>query len=541
MAVTRNKKRKWWSTPLTILIIVVVAGGALFTYSYVNAQSNTGTALTTVRVTQGSLQATVGASGNVYSNQTANLNWATAGKIAALNVKQGDTVKAGQVLATLDPTSLTDNNVILAQQNLLAAQQNLQTLMDSTTTRANAQLALAQAQQAVTDAQNARDLLNYSRGANGNADAAWAQLYIAQNNYNLALTKFNNLANLSPTDPARASAQAALVAAQQVMQSRQATVDWYTSGPSANDIAQADATLAVAQAKLADAQRAFDLVKDGPSASDLASAQAQVDAAQAVLNETQITAPFAGVVANLNNKVGDLVSNGTNFATISDNSAMFVDLSISEVDISKVAVNQKATITFDAIDNKTYNGFVQSIDQAGVVSSGAVNYTVTVQLTDADAQILPAMTASASIVLNSVDNVLTLPSRAIRTANGQYYVLVLNNGALQNVSVKLGLSSDTDVQVISNQLQAGMVVVTNPLSQLTNYTGNSGGGTSILGIRIPGLGGGAAAGNFTGGGNFGGGNFGGGGNVTRGGGAGGAGGTGRNTTGGSTGGTTGGN
>lgn len=506
MAVTKRKQRKWWTLPLTLLVIVVVAGAAFFTYTYVSAQSTSGSsALTTVKVTQGSLQATVGASGNVYSNQTATINWATAGRIAVLNVKQGDTVKAGQVLATLDPTSLTDNAVILAQQNLITAQQNLQNLKTSTLPQANAQQALAAAQLAVTNAQNARDLLNYSRGQNGNADAAWAEFYLAQNNYNLALDKFNKLANLAPTDPARASVQAALVAAQQAMQQKQAIVNWYTSVPSANDIAQADAALAVAQANLANAQRAFDLVKNGPSASDISAAQAQIDAAQAVVNETQITAPFAGTISALNNKVGDLVSNGTAFAQMNDNSSMFVNLSISEVDIAKISVNQKVTIVFDAVAGKTYNGFIQAIDQAGVVSSGAVNYTVTVQLTDGDAQILPAMTASANIVLNSVANVLTLPSRAVRVTNGQTYVLVLNNGAIQQVNVKLGLSSDTAVQVISSQLKAGDVVVTNPLSQLPTTTSSS---SSILGIRIPGVTGGAAgaggAGGFTGGGTGGG-------------------------------------
>ncbi len=496
MGITK-RKRKWWSLPLTLLVIVLVAGAAFFTYSYVNAQSASGipSNLTTVKVTQGSLQATVGASGNVYANQTATLTWKTAGTIAKLNVKQGDTVKAGQVLATLDPTSLSDNNVILAEQNLITAQQNLQNLKDSTVTQATAQQALAQAQQAVTDAQTARDLLNYSRGQNGNADAAWAEFYIAQNAYNKALDKYNKLLNLPVNDPNRASAQAALVQAQQTMQQKQAIVDWYTSGPTANDIAQADANLAVAKAKLADAQRTYDQVKNGPTASDLAAAQAQVDAAQAVLNETQITAPFNGTITVLNNKVGDLVSNSTSFARIDDNSILFVDLSISEVDIAKVKLNQKVTINFDAIPNKTYNGVVQAIDQAGTVSSGAVNYTVTVQLTDADAQIMPGMTASANVVLDSVANVLAVPSRGIRVSNGQYYVLVLRNGAIQQVNVKLGLSSDTEVQVISNQLQAGDVVVTNPLSQLNTSTNS---GSSILGIRIPGVGGGAG-GNVTGG------------------------------------------
>ena len=504
MSVTK-RKRKWWRIPLIIVIILVIGVAAFFGYRYVSAQNSTGlpSNLTTVKVTLGALAATVGATGNVYSNQTATLAWQTSGKIGTLNVKQGDTVKANDVLAVLDPTSLTNNTVILAKQDLINANQALQDLKDSTVSKAQAQQALAVAQKAVSDAQTTRDVLNYSRGQNGNADAAWAEYYIAVDAYNKALDRFNKYANLDPTDTNRANAQATLVAAQQVVQSRQATVNWYTSGPSANDIAQADATLSVAQAKLADAQRTWDQIKNGPSATDLASAQAKVDSAQAILNETQILAPFNGTIMVLNNKPGDLVNNGTTFARIDDLSAMFVDLSISEVDIAKVKVNQKATVTFDAIANKTYNGFIHDIDMAGTVSSGTVNYAVTIQMTDADSQIMTGMTSSASIVLDSVENVLTVASRGVRVANNQTYVLVLRNGSISQVNVKLGLSSDTSVQVISNQLVDGDLVVTNALSQLTNSSGGFIGG----GVRIPGVTGGGAPG---GGGGFGGGNFGGG-------------------------------
>jgi macrolide-specific efflux system membrane fusion protein len=106
-------------------------------------------------------------------------------------------------------------------------------------------------------------------------------------------------------------------------------------------------------------------------------------------------------------------------------------------------------------------------------------------------------------VLDSVENVLTVASRGVRVANNQTYVLVLRNGSISQVNVKLGLSSDTSVQVISNQLVDGDLVVTNALSQLTNSSGGFIGG----GVRIPGVTGGGAPG---GGGGFGGGNFGGG-------------------------------
>jgi HlyD family secretion protein len=496
MGVSR-RKRKWWSIPLIIVIIAVIGVAAFFGYQYVSAQNQTGLPanLTTVKVSLGSLAATVGASGNVYANQTASLTWQTAGKVGTLNVKQGDKVKANDVLALLDPTSLTNNNVILAQQDLINAQQALSDLKESTISKATAQQALVQAQKALSDAQTSRDLLNYSRGQNGNADAAWAEYYIAVDQYNRALDRFNKLANLDVTDTSRANAQASLVSAQQNVQNKQAVVNWYTSGPTANEIAQADANLAVAQAKMADAQRTWDQVKNGPSASELASAQAKIDAAQAVVNQSRLAAPFNGTITVLNSKLGDLVNSGTVAARIDDLSTMFVDLSISEVDIAKVKINQKATLTFDAIASKTYNGFIHDIDLAGSVSSGTVNYNVTIQLIDTDSQIMPGMTASASIVLDSVENVLTVPSRGVRVANNQSYVIVLRNGALERIQVRLGLSSDTNVQVISNQLQDGDVVVTNALSQLTTSSGSL-----IGGVRIPGVTGGlGGAGGFTGG------------------------------------------
>ncbi len=524
MGVTKRKQRKWWSLPLTLAIIVVVGVAGFFGYRYVQAKNQTGlpSNLTTVRVTQGTLQATIGASGNVYTNQSATLNWQTPGVVSQVNVKPGDHVTKGEVLGALDPTSLTNATAMNAEQNLAAAQQAYNNLMQSNTAKAQAQLALAQAQQAVTDAQNARDLLNYSRGANGNADAAQAEYYLAVDAYNKALAKFQAVQNFSPSDTRYASAQAALVAAQQTMQQKQAILNWYLSGPTANDVAQADANLAIAQAKLADAQRAYDQVKNGPSASDVATAQANIDSAKAAVNMQYIISPFDGTVTELDSKVGDLVSNTTTGMRIDDLSKLFVDLTVSEVDISNVKVGQKVDFTFDAIANKTYNGTVYSIDQIGQASSGAVNYTVTVQLTNPNSAIMAGMTASASVVLNQADNVLMVPSRGIRTQNGQYYMIVLVNGALQQVSVKLGLSNDTESQVISNQVQAGMVVVTNPLSQLTSSSGGL-----LTGVRIPGVTGG---GNF-GGGNFGGGNFGGG-NRTGGTGTGGTG-TGGNRTGGS--------
>lgn len=149
-------------------------------------------------------------------------------------------------------------------------------------------------------------------------------------------------------------------------------------------------------------------------------------------------------------------------------------MTVSEVDIPKVSVGQKATITFDAISGKTFSGSVKSILPNATTSSGVVNYTVYVKLDDIDSSLRTGMTATVDIKTQTVANALSVPSAAVKTDTGTKYVLAADSaGNTRRKSVTIGVSDDSYTQITSG-ISAGTVVVTS--SQATATTNASGGG-----------------------------------------------------------------
>jgi HlyD family secretion protein len=302
------------------------------------------------------------------------------------------------------------------------------------------------------------------------------------------------------------------------MDSKLTTYNWYLLDYTENEIAQADGEVAVAQASLetaqanwdslkngtsaaaialaeatlADAQREWERVKDGPSAEDVAAAQAAVEAAQATLDHAQLLAPFAGTVTEVEVNTGDLVSSGETAFRIDDLEALYVDLQISEVDLASLKVGQPATLEFDAIADKVYNGEVTEIGMIGSVSQGVVNYPVTVRVTDPDENIRPGMTASVTIIVDEVTDALLVPNKAIRNNGGQQTVTIMFEGQQITVPVTVGLSGDSMSAVTSDQLREGDAVVINGTSSsaTTSSTQNNvnlGGMTGDMGGPPPGV------------------------------------------------------
>jgi len=406
---------------LVILVFMLARGNG--------SQKNT---FQTESIKRGELTATIGATGSVRAIQSATLTWQTTGTVQDVNVQVGDKVRKGDVLASLAKTSLPQN-IILAEADLVNAQKALDGLLNSDTDRAKAWIALRDAQDAYKKADD------YRQSLNGKID----------------LTKIvyvNFGGKLIPQ------------------------VKYYKGYADPETIADADADLALKKAQLDDAQRAFDRLKGGPSQDDLAAAQARVDAAQATLNMARIIAPFDGTVTQAEPLPGDQAVAGKVAFRVDDLSSLLVDVQVSEVDINSIAVGQPATLTFDAVLGKDYHGAVVEVSQAGDVTSGAVNFTVTVKLTDADQQVKPGMTAAVNIVVNQVTDQLLVPNRAVRILDGKRIVYVLGNGQLQQVEITLGPSSDTMSVVLDGDLKEGDQVVLNPPTQFQGPGGGGGGG-----------------------------------------------------------------
>jgi HlyD family secretion protein len=76
------------------------------------------------------------------------------------------------------------------------------------------------------------------------------------------------------------------------------------------------------------------------------------------------------------------------------------------------------------------------------------------------------MTAAVNIVINQLENVLTVPNRAVRLVDGETVVYLLKNNAIQMVSIKIGASSDVVSEVLSGDLKEGDKVILNPPSSI---------------------------------------------------------------------------
>ena len=205
-------------------------------------------------------------------------------------------------------------------------------------------------------------------------------------------------------------------------------------------------------------------------------AQTRVTLAQAALAQVKLTAPFTGTITDIQVMTGDMVSSGKKAFRIDDLSKLYVDLQVSEVDISQIKIGQAATLTFDAISDKEYHGKVTKVGLVGTVSQGVVNYPVTVQITDSDSSVLPSMTAAVSIVVAQHDNVLVVPNQAIHNAGNQRTVAVMFEGQQIQVSVTVGLAGDTTTEVTGDSLKEGDEVVINTSSS-TRTNNNLGGGS----------------------------------------------------------------
>ena len=220
--------------------------------------------------------------------------------------------------------------------------------------------------------------------------------------------------------------------------------------------------LEVAKANLEKARQDYETWKDGPDPDEVAAVEARIAAAQATLDLAQIKAPFAGTITDVQIKVGDQVSPGNVAFRVDDLSHMLVDVQISEVDINNVQVDQEVNLTFDAILNKEYHGLVIEVARVGVVNQGLVNFTVTVELTDTDQGVKPAMTAAVNIIVNQLTDVLLVPNRAVRILEGKRVVYILQSKNPQPVEITLGASSDTVSEVLEGNLKVGDLIVLNP-------------------------------------------------------------------------------
>ena len=155
----------------------------------------------------------------------------------------------------------------------------------------------------------------------------------------------------------------------------------------------------------------------------LVDAENNVSSMNDTVDKYTITAPISGQVITKKMKAGDKISNNSNssneLALIYDLSELTFQMSIDELDISKVKVGQKVKVTADAFPEKTFSGHVSNVGLNGTASNGVTTYPVVVTM-DQPGELLPGMNVDGVIILEQAEDTLYIPANALQRGDIVY-------------------------------------------------------------------------------------------------------------------------
>ncbi|TSC53658.1 MAG: hypothetical protein LiPW39_148 [Parcubacteria group bacterium LiPW_39] len=249
--------------------------------------------------------------------------------------------------------------------------------------------------------------------------------------------------------------------------------------------------LAAAERSVKEREESLVKLKTGPDDFDIRAKKITIrqreDAlttAKQTLADHYVRTPFAGVIAKVNAKKGDSASAGTAIATLVTKQKI-AEISLNEVDVAKIKVGQKATLTFDAVEGLSITGEVAEIDSLGTVAQGVVTYAVKIVFDTQDERVKSGMSVSAAIITDAKQDTLMVPNSAVKSQGDAQYVEILVDNISQSRPVEIGLSNDTMTEITSG-LKEGDKVVTQTITSSASQTQSQ----SSSSLRIPGLGGG---------------------------------------------------
>jgi RND family efflux transporter MFP subunit len=192
---------------------------------------------------------------------------------------------------------------------------------------------------------------------------------------------------------------------------------------------------------------------------DILSAQGQVQAAQAHYNDTIISAPVDGTVTSIDIKIGEQAMIQKEAIVLQDVSNIYIETNINEANISSLSLGMPIDITYDSFGtDKIFKGTITKIDPASTVVSGVVNYKVTAS-TEQVKDLRPGMTANMTIKVAEKDGVIAIPSRSIITnSNGDRILRIITNTktkSYKEVPIVTGLEGDGGLVEVLKGLSVG--------------------------------------------------------------------------------------
>ncbi len=446
------RSRAGWRVPVVAVALLLAAcspPGA----ANVSAQR-------TSTITRGTLVATVNATGNIQPEAQLALTFQQPGTVAEVDVRPGDTVKRGDVLAKLDAADL-ELALQQAQVALVVAESAYSRTLDtpprSDVDAAQASLNAALAAYEKLKAGPAPEDYASATGALANASAGLKQAQMAY-------------------DQAYRSNPAGISGSPAALQLEQATNAYNTAKAQVDKASQpaSAAQLSAALQQIAGARASLDRLQQPVKAYDVEQARAQVQQAriqvaqaQRHLGQATLLAPRSGVITAVSIKAGELA--GAQAAmTLVDLSRLHIDITVDEIDVAKLHAGQETLVTLDALPDVSLKGAIDRIAPTSTTIGGVVSYDVRVVLADPQAALKPGMTANTSVVLERRENALLAPNWAIRRdrATGKSYITVqAADKTAREVEVITGLHNETQTEITSGVAE-GQVILAPQTSSL---------------------------------------------------------------------------
>lgn len=431
------KKKKILNALIILVVLLVV--GVVGDYAYGKyAAKNTATSKTrfaTAKVTQTNLDVTVQNTGSVSGLDDVNIYSSNNGMVEGLTASAGSVVKQGDVFCKIDDTdtqqAVKDGQYALDQKEIALQAITPQPIKDAESSLEQKQLALQALQLQLAN-------LNIMAPIDGTVKSVFVS---AGDDITSTKPAYGGMAIITtgtddsleipvPFPSTQGKIGEVDVKAGQTVKKGDLM---FKLDPSTiqNSIDQENSQITQAEKDLQAANNTYQNSLDQEN-SQIAQAKEDLQNKVDTLNKSTVITPVSGVVSVLNIKNGQMLENSqiALIATVTDVSKMEIQLPVDELDINKVQVGQKATITIDDIPGKTFTGQVQSIAQNGTVTNNVTNYNVVVSVDNPDG-VKIGMNANVSIAIQSKENVLAVPSEAIITRNNRKFVMVASNKPTQ--------------------------------------------------------------------------------------------------------------
>jgi HlyD family secretion protein len=499
MATMTTKKSNTFSKKaIRILVVLAVLAGLItagyFVYTrYFSAQTTATeeSPLQTAKATRADLVLYADGTGTIIPQDESALGFNTSGQAKEIDVKVGDTVQAGQVLAQLDDTeaqiqlaeaqdamnTLTSAAAIAtARQTLATAESDFAAAKESLEYLISPEVLyweenVAERQQILTDAQTTYQT-DTSDAAKQKVTDTETSLTYAQNQLKYFQTVYEETyipKNFTQYKTMRTPRGTVTEVIKVEDETTGKMIDLVTP-PTEGEIGMARAKYDLAKATIGEAQTYLDVlnggeIPEGATGSNLLTyikTQNALETAQYNLDATRLLAPFNGTVTSIDISVGDMAG-GDSAMTISNLDQPYsLDAYLDAEDWGAIKEGYEVEVSFDILPEQVFAGVVTNVyPTLDTSSANKALVHITARLNDSMAYDLPSgAAASVDVIGGRAENAVLVPVEALHEiGDGQYTLFVMQNGKLRLREVQVGLQDLTKAEIISG-LNAGDIVTT---------------------------------------------------------------------------------